>query len=46
LYAHDAPISATGTHGQPGAELVVQDDGNVVIYSREGKALWAGGTHH
>jgi hypothetical protein len=34
------PIWATNTAGHPGAWLVVQDDGNVVIYDQGGSWLW------
>jgi hypothetical protein len=36
----------SGTQGHPGAWLVVQDDGNVVIYTQGRHALWATGTNH
>jgi hypothetical protein len=35
------PVWASGTDGQHGAYLVVQNDGNVVVYSLSGNALWA-----
>src|SRR5262249_9062198 len=35
---------ASGTQGHPGARLVMQSDGNVVIYDPSGVALWATGT--
>jgi hypothetical protein len=34
------------TQGHPGAYLVVQGDGNMVIYAQGGRALWATGTNH
>jgi hypothetical protein len=34
-------VWSTKTHGNPGARLIVQDDGNVVVYSATGRALWA-----
>jgi hypothetical protein len=37
-------IFATNTHGNPGSKLAVQDDGNVVIYSPSGTAIWATNT--
>lgn len=40
----DGVLWATGTDGNPGAELRFQDDGNVVIYGQGGDALWATGT--
>jgi hypothetical protein len=36
---------ATGTNGNPGAILRCQDDGNLVVYSRDGQPLWASNTH-
>jgi hypothetical protein len=38
-------IYGTGTHGNPGAYLAVQDDGNLVIYSPSGRPLWTSDTH-
>ncbi len=37
-------IWASNTYGNPGAKLVMQGDGNLVIYSKYGRALWASGT--
>jgi hypothetical protein len=34
-------VWASNTDGNPGARLVVQDDGNVVIYRTDGIARWA-----
>ena len=34
-----APIWHIGTHGNPGAYLVLQDDGNLVVYEGDA-ALW------
>jgi hypothetical protein len=43
VYADDRrPVWGAGTEGNPGATLVVQDDGNVVV--QQGRALWATGT--
>jgi hypothetical protein len=39
-----SPLWASGTAGNPGADLVVQNDGNVVVYSASGAALWSTGT--
>jgi hypothetical protein len=40
LYGTDgAPIWHIGTHGNPGAHLVLQDDGNLVVYEGD-RALW------
>jgi outer membrane protein assembly factor BamB len=35
------PIWHTHTDGHPGAYLNIQDDGNLVVYSAEGEALWS-----
>jgi hypothetical protein len=35
---------ASNTAGNAGAYLEVQNDGNVVIYSASGAALWSTGT--
>lgn len=42
------PVWATGTNGRATANLVMQHDGNLVLYSSGGTALWASGTagHH
>ncbi|MEW2255310.1 hypothetical protein [Streptomyces sp. NPDC047869] len=34
----------TGTAGHPGARAIMQDDGNLVVYSADGGVLWASGT--
>lgn len=34
------PLWSTGTHGNPGAHLVVQDNGDMVVW-HEGRPLWA-----
>lgn len=45
LYAAGmTPVFETPTAGNAGATLAVQDDGNVVVYSANGRALWATGT--
>lgn len=38
-----SPIWSTGTGGNSGAWLGVQSDGNVVLYSASGSALWSTG---
>ena len=43
LDADDVVRWRSGTGGNPGAHLVVQDDCNVVIYAASGKGLWASG---
>ena len=35
---------ASGTDGSPGAQSVMQADGNLVVYSSTGSALWSSGT--
>jgi GH25 family lysozyme M1 (1,4-beta-N-acetylmuramidase) len=38
---------STRTYGNPGAYLTFQGDGNLIVYSKAGKALWvAAGTYH
>jgi hypothetical protein len=39
-----AAIWASGTSGNPGARVVMQGDGNLVLYSSSGSPLWATGT--
>jgi hypothetical protein len=34
----------TGTYGNPGAWLFMQNDGNLVVYDANDRALWASGT--
>jgi len=38
------PVFQSPNAGEVGARLAVQDDGNVVIYSKENRPLWATGT--
>jgi hypothetical protein len=38
-------VWASGTDGHPGSHLVVQDDGNLVIYAPDGRPVWATGTN-
>lgn len=40
-----APLWSTNTYGNPGAKRVMQDDGNLVIYSSDGRALWSSSTN-
>ena len=35
------PVWSTDTDGNPGSRLAVQNDGNVVIYDRYNRVLWA-----
>ncbi len=37
------PVWASGTAGNPGADLAVQEDGNLVVYLN-GNPLWATNT--
>jgi pseudomonalisin len=39
--AGDRVLWSTGTNGNPGASFTVQWDGNAVVYSNTGKALWS-----
>ena len=38
------PYWDTATHGNPGSSLVMQDDGNLVVYNGANRALWASNT--
>ena len=40
-----AALWSTGTHGKGGTRLVMQSDGNFVLYSSSGSAVWASGTN-
>lgn len=44
LYQGSAPLWSTGTHGQATSGLVMQGDGNLVLYAPGGVPLWASGT--
>lgn len=44
LYTNGKASWASNTHGNPGAKALLQDDGNFVVYSSAGKALWASHT--
>lgn len=35
---------SSGTHGQSGSHLILQNDGNLVLYATSGAALWASDT--
>ncbi|MFD4738448.1 hypothetical protein ACFWNR_06935 [Streptomyces virginiae] len=41
---HVERIWHSGTGGHPGARAIMQDDGNLVVYSAEGRPLWDTGT--
>ena len=45
-YAPSNALWSSNTWGNPGAYLVCQEDGNVVIYNSVGTALWASNTAH
>ncbi|HSZ43405.1 MAG TPA: hypothetical protein VK817_25865 [Trebonia sp.] len=45
LAAGVTAVWSAGTADNDGADLVVQNDGNVVIYSSSGTALWSTGTN-
>ena len=38
------PVWDSGTWGQPGNHLVVQDDGTLVVYHPDGTPAWATNT--
>ena len=41
---YEMPLWATGTNGQAVDRLVMQPDGNLVLYSRGQRPLWSSGT--
>jgi hypothetical protein len=41
LYASGRAVWNSRTGGNAGARLVMQNDGNLVVYAASGKALWA-----
>lgn len=41
LYDGSTPYWSTDTHVNYGAYLVVQNDGNIVVYSLSGSVLWS-----
>jgi hypothetical protein len=41
LYRDSTPLFATNTSGRPSSSLILQGDGNLVIYDSTGNALWA-----
>ncbi len=45
LYSQFKPKWSSGTTGNYGAKLVMQPDGNLVIYDTQGQAKWASGTN-
>ena len=44
VYDVDVPRFSTKTSGNPGDTLLLQNDGNLVIYSSTGALLWSSGT--
>ncbi|KAL6466291.1 hypothetical protein MHYP_G00264240 [Metynnis hypsauchen] len=38
------PVWASDTYGKPVTRLVMQGDGNLVLYTNEGQPLWASNT--
>ncbi len=44
LYTQSRVLWASGTAGHPGARLVLQGDGNLVVYDANGTALWSTST--
>lgn len=44
LYAGSSPTWASDTSGNGGARLVMQDDGNLVVYTPDNRALWSSET--
>jgi hypothetical protein len=44
IYNGTTPVWASGTYGRPGAYLVAQWDGNMVMYPPNGAAMWATNT--
>jgi hypothetical protein len=45
LYQGNTPLWATATHGRSTGNLVMQHDGNLVLYTPGGTALWSSRTH-
>ena len=45
IYRQAYPVWSSRTYGNPGAFLVVQEDGNLAIYNRYQKPVWATGTN-
>jgi len=45
IYTYKTDVTfTTNTHGNYGAIMVMQDDGNLVIYNSQWKAVWSSGT--
>lgn len=45
MYRGGKPTWSTGTHGNPNAVLVMQMDGNLVIYNQNNSPIWHTSTH-
>ena len=45
LYQGSTALWASNTAGTAADEAIMQNDGNVVVYSASGAALWATGTN-
>jgi hypothetical protein len=45
LYQGSRALWSTATHGRSTGRLVMQGDGNLVLYAPNGQALWSSGTH-
>ena len=39
-------LASYGTPGNPDAHLVLQSDGNLVLYTPTGSVIWASGADH
>ena len=46
LYDKTGPIWASMTHGTGASKLIVQNDGNVVLYTPSNKPVWATNTQN
>jgi hypothetical protein len=44
-YGTPSPLWASGTYNKGATKLVLQGDGNLVIYNRSSQVLWASGTN-
>lgn len=44
LYDAGTPLWASGTDGRPVGVCIMQDDGNLVIYARDGQPIWSSDT--
>ena len=46
LYGHGEALWATNTSGNPGAQIRIQNDGNMVMYSVNQRVIWATRTYN